>query len=98
MEDYPRNLAGFERRFATEEVCRDYLVQLRWPDGFRCPALRMWQVLAPAGHPVALCRLRLSEFGYRGYDFPIHASTAHALVVPSRKSTSSSKPQSLGVT
>ena len=37
MEDYPRNLAEFERRFATEEVCRDYLVQLRWPDGFRCP-------------------------------------------------------------
>jgi transposase-like protein len=37
MEDYPSNLAEFERRFATEEVCRDYLVQLRWPDGFRCP-------------------------------------------------------------
>ena len=37
MEDYPRNLAEFERRFGTEEVCRDYLVQLRWPDGFRCP-------------------------------------------------------------
>ena len=37
MEDYPRNLAEFECRFATEEGCRDYLVQLRWPDGFRCP-------------------------------------------------------------
>jgi transposase-like protein len=37
MEDYPRNLGEFERRFGTEEVCRDYLVQLRWPDGFRCP-------------------------------------------------------------
>ena len=23
--------------FATEEACREYLVQLRWPDGFRCP-------------------------------------------------------------
>src|SRR5450759_1697658 len=40
----------------------------------------MWQVLAPAGHPLALCRLRLSEFGYRGYDFPRHACTPHALV------------------
>jgi len=26
----------FERRFATEEACRAYLVQLRWPDGIRC--------------------------------------------------------------
>ena len=37
MEDYPRNLAEFERRFASAEACRAYLVQLRWPDGFRCP-------------------------------------------------------------
>ncbi len=37
MEDYPRDLAEFEARFATEEACRDYLYQLRWPDGFRCP-------------------------------------------------------------
>ena len=37
MEDYPRTVGEFEARFATEEACRDYLVQLRWPDGFRCP-------------------------------------------------------------
>jgi transposase-like protein len=37
VEDYPRNLAEMERRFATEDACRDYLMQLRWPDGFRCP-------------------------------------------------------------
>ena len=37
VEDYPRNLAEFERRFATTEACRPYLVQLRWPEGFRCP-------------------------------------------------------------
>lgn len=27
-----------ERRFATEEACRQYLLELRWPSGFRCPA------------------------------------------------------------
>ncbi len=27
----------FEKRFSTEEACRDYLFQLRWPEGFRCP-------------------------------------------------------------
>lgn len=37
MEDYPRHLADFERRFATAEACHAYLVQLRWPEGFRCP-------------------------------------------------------------
>jgi transposase-like protein len=40
MEDYPRSVEEFERRFATEENCRDYLVSLRWPDGFRCPACK----------------------------------------------------------
>jgi len=37
MEDYPTSLAEFEARFSTEEECRDYLFQLRWPEGFRCP-------------------------------------------------------------
>ncbi len=36
MEDYPRNLLEFERRFGTEEACRSYLAALRWPAGFRC--------------------------------------------------------------
>src|ERR1700719_3464806 len=26
-----------EANFATEEACRVYLAQLRWPAGFRCP-------------------------------------------------------------
>ena len=38
MEDYPRTILEFETRFASEEACREYLVSLRWPDGFRCPA------------------------------------------------------------
>lgn len=37
MEDYPHTLAEFEDRFATEDACRAYLVQIRWPTGFRCP-------------------------------------------------------------
>ena len=38
MEDYPKTLMDLERRFATEEACREYLLRLRWPSGFRCPA------------------------------------------------------------
>ena len=37
MEDYPRTLTDFEACFATDEACRAYLSQLRWPDGFVCP-------------------------------------------------------------
>jgi transposase-like protein len=35
--EYPRTLPEFDRWFATEEACRQYLMRLRWPSGFRCP-------------------------------------------------------------
>jgi transposase-like protein len=47
VEDYPRDLRDFERRFATDEACRAYLVHLRWPGGVRCPrcaGTKMWPV------------------------------------------------------
>lgn len=37
VEDYPKTILELERRFATDEACREYLFQLRWPDGFVCP-------------------------------------------------------------
>ena len=36
MEDYPRTLADLEARFSSEEACRRYLMQLRWPEGVVC--------------------------------------------------------------
>ena len=27
----------FERQFVSEDACRQYLFELRWPDGFKCP-------------------------------------------------------------
>jgi transposase-like protein/Zn ribbon nucleic-acid-binding protein len=47
VEDYPADLAAFEARFSTEEACREYLIRLRWPDGFRCRRCgsnRYWRV------------------------------------------------------
>lgn len=38
MELYPKDLEELEQNLSTEEACRQYLFQLRWPDGFRCPA------------------------------------------------------------
>ncbi len=37
MENYPKTLEEFEARFSREEACRNYLFQLRWPNGFSCP-------------------------------------------------------------
>lgn len=36
MEDYPKTMLEFERRFMTEEACEEYLYQIRWPEGFIC--------------------------------------------------------------
>lgn len=37
MEDYPKTIVELERRFSCEEACRQYLFDLRWPEGFCCP-------------------------------------------------------------
>src|SRR5260221_1737874 len=37
-EDYPKTMLEMEQTFATEDACREYLTQLRWPTGFVCPA------------------------------------------------------------
>jgi len=38
--NYPRTVLELRERFAGEQACRDYLGELRWPEGFRCPACR----------------------------------------------------------
>jgi len=35
--DYPKDLLAFRDRFRSEDDCRDYLIQLRWPEGWACP-------------------------------------------------------------
>jgi transposase-like protein len=47
MEDYPRTIAELEARFSSEEECRKYLTNLRWPEGFRCPrcnGMKAWPI------------------------------------------------------
>jgi transposase-like protein len=36
-ESYPRTLQEMERRFGTEQACREYLFARRWPEGWVCP-------------------------------------------------------------
>lgn len=35
--DFPRTLDEFQHQFVTDAACLDYLVRVRWPDGFDCP-------------------------------------------------------------
>jgi transposase-like protein len=45
MGRYPTSLIEFQAEFGTEAACAAYLVELRWPNGFVCPAcgsLRAW--------------------------------------------------------
>lgn len=35
--EYPRTFQEFDAWFANESSCREYLIGLRWPNGFRCP-------------------------------------------------------------
>lgn len=37
MENYPETVLEFEKRFASERARREYLYQIRWPEGFICP-------------------------------------------------------------
>ena len=35
-EDLPQDFLAFNARFGTDEQCRKYLFEARWPEGFRC--------------------------------------------------------------
>jgi len=36
MEDDPEALMEFESRFASQEACEEYFIQVRWPEAFVC--------------------------------------------------------------
>ena len=38
MAEPPRSLPEFEARFPYEAACARWLLEKRWPYGFRCPA------------------------------------------------------------
>lgn len=52
----------FQRAFASEQSCRDYLHRLRWPDGVRCPRCNGNKVWAMRGglHWCAACDYKIS--------------------------------------
>lgn len=69
----------FEDRFRTEDACRVYLSQLRWPEGFRCPCCGRGQAHEP--DTLAVPRLWPWRASDSGNGLPSHA-VAPAGVVP----------------
>ncbi len=51
MPDCPRSLIEFQRRFPDEAACAAWLAELRWPEGFYCPACGHGQAWALRGKP-----------------------------------------------
>ena len=53
----------FQRQFATEEACQDYLAACRWPEGFACPRCghtRAYRVKAQRRWQCVACRYQAS--------------------------------------
>lgn len=70
MADYPQTVVEFRDWFRAETECREYLEQVRWPQGVRCPdcqAVEVWAMKAP-----------FYRCGRCGYDFTVTAGTLFA--------------------
>ena len=66
--DFPRSAVEFEERFRSEEACYAYLVDQRWPEGFRCPRCN-------EGKAWTLTRRRLLECKACGHQASVTAGT-----------------------
>src|SRR3954465_2936885 len=76
--DFPRTLAEFQGRFASEEDCRRCLVACRWPDGFRCPRCGEPDAYGLAGRELLQCR------GWRPQTSVTAGTVLHRTHVPLR--------------
>ena len=56
LHDLPRDLPTFLERFGTDEDCRAYLVQARWPEGFGCTACGHDQAYSHKKRLIEECR------------------------------------------
>src|SRR4051794_34201885 len=67
MTELPRSLPEFEARFPDDAACARWLLEKRWPDGFRCPRLRARQGLGagPRAADPAMRGLRAAGLGHR---------------------------------
>jgi len=54
--EFPQTVLEFQRRFSTEEACREYLFACRWPDGFVCPRCGGHECFRHGQRPLRQCK------------------------------------------
>jgi len=76
---FPRSLSEFQAWFGTDQACLRYLIDLRWPEGFRCSRCDHEEAYELATRALLQCRRR-------GYQASVTAGTVlHATRVPFRQ-------------
>jgi len=76
---FPRSLAEFQAWFGTDEACLRYLIDSRWPEGFRCPRCGHGEAYELATRALLQCRRC-------GYQASVTAGTVlHATRLPLRQ-------------
>src|SRR5215831_9442539 len=79
MAAYPRTVLEFRDWFADDAACRDYLVRLRWPEGFRCPKCRAADHWGHGAGLASLPGMRSADLGDGGDLVRGHASALASL-------------------
>jgi len=75
---FPRSLPEFQAWFGTDEACLRYLIDSRWPEGYRCPRCGHGEAYELATRSLLKCRRC-------GYQASVTAGTAlHATHLPLR--------------
>lgn len=54
--DFPKTVLNFQRRFATDKGCLQYLIDSRWPDGFVCPRCQQREAYWKAPRKLFQCK------------------------------------------
>ena len=54
--NYPKNMREFREQFSTRDLCLDYLIKCRWPDGFVCGKCFGNELVRITTRPVWRCR------------------------------------------
>lgn len=54
-ENFPRNMVEFDERFNSENACRQYLMEVRWPEGYRCPSCGYNEYWVVPSHLLECC-------------------------------------------
>jgi len=60
--EYPRNIIEFEKMFSSEKQCEEYLISLRWPNGFICPSCQHTEYWILSRHRIGCkkCKYKFS--------------------------------------